>query len=168
MQQPRMCSIKFDASCPVYNITYLHTQGSNGKNHFVFVTNLSPCSGVRLHLWPEKGSSVSTLPTNKRVLEVTSKMVQIPSGPAPRQVLGYVHCLPNALWCYYELVWLKFFLKGGVFSIGWTRYSDWAGTSFCCILAASKGYAWLQISDHLSGISPGTCSQGFRYALDSV
>lgn len=60
--------------------------GSNGKNHFVFVTNLSPCSGVRLHLWPEKGTSVSMLPTNKRVLEVTSKMVQIPSGPAPRQV----------------------------------------------------------------------------------
>ncbi|XP_049382837.1 uncharacterized protein LOC125847215 isoform X1 [Solanum stenotomum] len=60
--------------------------GSNGKNHFVFVTNLSPCSGVRLHLWPEKGTSVSTLPINKRVLEVTSKMVQIPSGPAPRQV----------------------------------------------------------------------------------
>ncbi|XP_060196012.1 uncharacterized protein LOC132625198 isoform X2 [Lycium barbarum] len=60
--------------------------GSNGKNHFVFVTNLSPCSGVRLHLWPEKGTSVSNLPINKRVLEVTSKMVQIPSGPAPKQV----------------------------------------------------------------------------------
>ncbi|CAN4079157.1 unnamed protein product [Withania somnifera] len=60
--------------------------GSNGKNHFVFVTNLSPCSGVRLHLWPEKGTSVSTLSINKRVLEVTSKMVQIPSGPAPKQV----------------------------------------------------------------------------------
>lgn len=60
--------------------------GSNGKKHFVFVTNLSPCSGIRLHLWPTKGSSVSTLLINKRVLEVTSKMVQIPSGPAPRQV----------------------------------------------------------------------------------
>lgn len=92
-----MCGIKFNAISPVYNLSYLHTQGSNGKKHFVFVTNLSPCSGIRLHLWPTKGSSVSTLLINKRVLEVTSKMVQIPSGPAPRQVLSRVHCLPNVL-----------------------------------------------------------------------
>lgn len=59
--------------------------GSNGKSHFLFVTNLAPCSGVRLHLWPEKGNS-SYLPSTRRVLEVTSKMVQIPSGPAPRQI----------------------------------------------------------------------------------
>ncbi|XP_022976094.1 GPI inositol-deacylase A-like isoform X4 [Cucurbita maxima] len=63
----------------------LNNLGSNGKSHFVFVTNLLPCSGVRLHLWPEKGKSAS-LPLSKRVLEVTSKMVQIPSGPAPRQI----------------------------------------------------------------------------------
>lgn len=86
-----------NAIFPAYNLSYLHMQGSNGKNHFVFVTNLSPCSGVRLHLWPEKGTEVSTLPINKRVLEVTSKMVQIPSGPAPRQVLSRVHCLSNVL-----------------------------------------------------------------------
>ncbi|CAK9317462.1 unnamed protein product [Citrullus colocynthis] len=63
----------------------LEKLGSSGKNHFIFVTNLLPCSGVRLHLWPEKGKSAS-LPLSKRVLEVTSKMVQIPSGPAPRQI----------------------------------------------------------------------------------
>nr|ABN08575.1 Esterase/lipase/thioesterase; Lipase, active site [Medicago truncatula] len=59
--------------------------GSNGKSHFVLVTNLEPCSGIRLHLWPEKGSSASSLPLNDRVMEVTSKMMHIPSGPAPRQ-----------------------------------------------------------------------------------
>ncbi|GMP29542.1 hypothetical protein CsSME_00004600 [Camellia sinensis var. sinensis] len=60
--------------------------GSNGKGHFVLVTNLVPCSGIRLHLWPEKGKSASDLPVGKRVLEVTQKMVHIPSGPAPRQI----------------------------------------------------------------------------------
>ncbi|XP_061336621.1 GPI inositol-deacylase isoform X1 [Gastrolobium bilobum] len=60
--------------------------GSNGKSHFVFVTNLEPCSGIRLHLWPEKGKSASSLPLNDRVIEVTSKMMRIPSGPAPRQL----------------------------------------------------------------------------------
>ncbi|KAK7260642.1 hypothetical protein RIF29_26863 [Crotalaria pallida] len=59
--------------------------GSNGKSHFVFVTNLEPCSGIRLHLWPKKGKSASSLPPNVRVVEVTSKMMHIPSGPAPRQ-----------------------------------------------------------------------------------
>ncbi|GKV07874.1 hypothetical protein SLEP1_g19583 [Rubroshorea leprosula] len=60
--------------------------GSNGKGHFIFVTNLAPGSGVRLHLWPEKGMQNSDLPPSKKVLEVTSKMVQIPAGPAPRQI----------------------------------------------------------------------------------
>lgn len=59
--------------------------GSNGKNHFIFVTNLAPCSGVRLHLWPEKEKSNSDLPVCERVVEVTSKMVLIPAGPAPKQ-----------------------------------------------------------------------------------
>lgn len=68
-------------------MTYLSIQGSDGKDHFVFVTNLAPCSGVRLHLWPEKGTSTSEFSANSHVLEVTSKMVHIPSGPAPRQVL---------------------------------------------------------------------------------
>ncbi|XP_020554742.1 GPI inositol-deacylase A isoform X2 [Sesamum indicum] len=60
--------------------------GQGGKDHFVFVTNLSPCSGVRLHLWREKGTSASVFSTDKHVVEVTSKMVHIPSGPAPRQI----------------------------------------------------------------------------------
>lgn len=50
------------------------------------MTNLEPCSGIRLHLWPEKGKSATSLLPNNRVVEVTSKMMRIPSGPAPRQV----------------------------------------------------------------------------------
>ncbi|KAL3526141.1 hypothetical protein ACH5RR_014513 [Cinchona calisaya] len=60
--------------------------GSNGRNHFVFVTNLAPCSGVQLHLWPEKEASNSEFSLDKRIVEVTSKMVHIPSRPAPRQI----------------------------------------------------------------------------------
>ncbi|KAF6153828.1 hypothetical protein GIB67_001061 [Kingdonia uniflora] len=60
--------------------------GSGGKSHFMFVTNLAPCSGVRLHLWPEKSEQTSKVPPSKRVVEVTSKMVLIPAGPAPLQM----------------------------------------------------------------------------------
>jgi hypothetical protein len=62
--------------------------GSNGRGHFVFVTNLAPCSGVRIHLWPEKHHSPvqNEVPASKKIVEVTSKMVQIPAGPAPKQV----------------------------------------------------------------------------------
>ncbi|CAL9064314.1 GPI inositol-deacylase-like isoform X1 [Musa acuminata AAA Group] len=62
--------------------------GSNGRGHFIFVTNLAPCSGVRLHLWPEKSkkSLLGELPVSRRTIEVTSKMVHIPAGPAPRQI----------------------------------------------------------------------------------
>ncbi|TVU11055.1 hypothetical protein EJB05_44617 [Eragrostis curvula] len=62
--------------------------GSNGRGHFVFVTNLAPCSGVRIHLWPEKhhSSVQNEVPASKMIVEVTSKMVQIPAGPAPKQV----------------------------------------------------------------------------------
>ncbi|KAK9079209.1 hypothetical protein SSX86_000879 [Deinandra increscens subsp. villosa] len=60
--------------------------GSNGRTSFVLVTNLLPCYGVRLHLWPEKGTSMSSSPLSERVVEVTSKIVQVPSGPAPRQI----------------------------------------------------------------------------------
>ncbi|XP_065877480.1 GPI inositol-deacylase isoform X2 [Euphorbia lathyris] len=59
---------------------------SNGKTHFIFVTNLAPCFGVRLHLWPEKAKSASEEARSQRIVEVTSKLVQIPSRPAPRQV----------------------------------------------------------------------------------
>ncbi|XP_021769429.1 uncharacterized protein LOC110733661 [Chenopodium quinoa] len=60
--------------------------GSNGKSHFVLVTNLSPCYGIRVHLWPDKGNSSSDLPLGKRIVEVTSTTAKIPSGPAPRQI----------------------------------------------------------------------------------
>ncbi|KAK4782552.1 hypothetical protein SAY86_016654 [Trapa natans] len=59
--------------------------GSREKSHFILVTNLIPCSGVRLHLWPEKGKSTSQ-PMDKRVLEVTTKIVDIPSAPTPTQI----------------------------------------------------------------------------------
>ncbi|CAL5411323.1 unnamed protein product [Camellia sinensis] len=62
--------------------------GSNEKGHFVLATNLVPCSGIRLHLWPEKRKSTSDLPVGKKVLEVTQKMVHIPSGPTPRQTVS--------------------------------------------------------------------------------
>ncbi|KAK9126756.1 hypothetical protein Scep_015602 [Stephania cephalantha] len=60
--------------------------GANGKRQFMLVTNLVPCSGIRLHLWPEKGKIKSGLPLSKGILEVTSKMVQIPAGPTPMQI----------------------------------------------------------------------------------
>ncbi|GAB2284964.1 hypothetical protein Dimus_019419 [Dionaea muscipula] len=60
--------------------------GSHGKSYFVLVTNLAPCYGVRIHLWPEKANMSSDTPLSKRVVEVTSKMVQIPSGSAPKQI----------------------------------------------------------------------------------
>ncbi|XP_014758561.1 uncharacterized protein LOC100832898 isoform X4 [Brachypodium distachyon] len=62
--------------------------GLNGRGHFVFVTNLAPCSGVRIHLWPEKhrSSIQNEVPASKKIVEVTSKMVEIPAGPAPKQV----------------------------------------------------------------------------------
>lgn len=61
----------------------------------MFVTNLAPCSGVRLHLWHEKTKKVSAneLPVSRRVVEVTTKMVHIPAGPAPRQVPILLHLL---------------------------------------------------------------------------
>ncbi|XP_020258508.1 uncharacterized protein LOC109834902 [Asparagus officinalis] len=65
----------------------IKNQGSSGKAHFVLVTNLAPCSGLRLHLWPEKSKSpVKDEVPSKRILEVTSRMVQIPAGPAPKQI----------------------------------------------------------------------------------
>eukprot|EP00252_Welwitschia_mirabilis_P024612 TRINITY_DN7353_c0_g1_i1.p1 TRINITY_DN7353_c0_g1~~TRINITY_DN7353_c0_g1_i1.p1 ORF type:complete len:839 (-),score=150.73 TRINITY_DN7353_c0_g1_i1:172-2490(-) len=60
----------------------------NGNDHFVLVTNLLPCVGIRVHLWPAKSklSLNNNVPAMKRIVEVTSKMVHIPSGPAPRQI----------------------------------------------------------------------------------
>ncbi|GAB2223103.1 hypothetical protein Droror1_Dr00017240 [Drosera rotundifolia] len=60
--------------------------GSNGKSYFVLVTNLVPCSGVRIHLWSERVNTSSDDPLSRRVIEVTSKLIQVPSGAAPKQV----------------------------------------------------------------------------------
>ncbi|KAK9716519.1 hypothetical protein RND81_06G239000 [Saponaria officinalis] len=57
--------------------------GSNGTSHFLLATNLSPCYGIRIHLWPEKVNTSSDMPQSKRVVEVTTKMSQIPS---PKQI----------------------------------------------------------------------------------
>ncbi|KAI5083289.1 hypothetical protein GOP47_0003032 [Adiantum capillus-veneris] len=59
--------------------------GSDGRDHFVLVTNLVPCLGIRVHLWPERGANEGSS-VNQRVVEVTKKMVQLPAGPAPRQI----------------------------------------------------------------------------------
>ncbi|KAL5699949.1 hypothetical protein ACHQM5_025464 [Ranunculus cassubicifolius] len=64
----------------------IQKSGSDGKNHFVLVTNLGPCSGVRLHLWPDKRKGTSDGSPRERVVEVTSRMVEIPAGPAPMQL----------------------------------------------------------------------------------
>ncbi|PIA26435.1 hypothetical protein AQUCO_09300024v1 [Aquilegia coerulea] len=64
----------------------IQKSGSDGKNYFIFVTNLAPCSGVRIHLWPEKSKMTSDISPSNRVLEVTSKMVEIPAGPVPMQM----------------------------------------------------------------------------------
>ncbi|KAJ4815701.1 GPI inositol-deacylase [Rhynchospora pubera] len=62
--------------------------GSGGRDHFALVTNLPPCTGVRVHLWPERlnSSRLNELPGSKRIVEVTTKMVHIPAGAAPKQV----------------------------------------------------------------------------------
>jgi hypothetical protein len=52
----------------------------------VLVTNLAPCVGLRMHLWPEKGQQGENGLDNKS-MEVTMRMVQLPSGPTHPQVL---------------------------------------------------------------------------------
>ena len=77
------------------------------------MTNLAPCTGVRLHLWPEKRKSASELPGSKRIVEVTTRMVHIPSGPAPKQVQNAVSIsvYGNAL-IFYRAGFVFFFLYG--------------------------------------------------------
>lgn len=82
-----------------YLEVWLLTQGSDGKGHFIFVTNLIPCSGVRIHLWPERSKTLSEaeVSSHKRILEATTRMIQIPAGPAPRQVQTFLVFLLNLL-----------------------------------------------------------------------
>lgn len=62
--------------------------GSDGRDHFVLVTNLIPCTGIRIHLWPERETKATNqdFSVHQRLVEVTRRMVQIPAGPAPRQI----------------------------------------------------------------------------------
>lgn len=61
-------------------------QQLNSTIHFMLVTNLVPCSGIEIHLRPEKGHLDSEIEhADRRAFEVTTKTVQIPTGPAPRQ-----------------------------------------------------------------------------------
>jgi glycosylphosphatidylinositol deacylase len=51
----------------------------------VLVTNLAPCVGLRMHLWPEKGQQGENGLDNEGI-EVTMRMVQLPSGPTHPQI----------------------------------------------------------------------------------
>ncbi|CAA6661528.1 unnamed protein product [Spirodela intermedia] len=69
------------------NKLILNCLGIKRSSHFILVTNLAPCYGIRLHLWPEKNrTSEMVFPETKSIVEVTSRMVHIPAGPAPRQI----------------------------------------------------------------------------------
>lgn len=59
---------------------------------FVMATNLAPCVGVRVHLWPDGADS--ELLDFEEAVEVTMKMAEIPTGPTPLQVnlLSYRKC----------------------------------------------------------------------------
>jgi len=52
---------------------------------FILATNLAPCVGVRVHLWPDIAKSGGLLDFEEAV-EVTMKMAEIPTGPTPLQV----------------------------------------------------------------------------------
>ncbi|KAL2624469.1 hypothetical protein R1flu_008714 [Riccia fluitans] len=58
---------------------------ASGKIYFTMVTNLPPCTGVRVHLWPEKAKSAEEKAISQILLEVTMKMAQLPAGPYQTQ-----------------------------------------------------------------------------------
>ncbi|XP_024528955.1 GPI inositol-deacylase [Selaginella moellendorffii] len=58
----------------------IQKQAVHGRSNFVLVTNFAPCLGIRVHLWHGKSKKA-----NHNAVEVTAKMVQLPSAPAPRQ-----------------------------------------------------------------------------------
>lgn len=81
-------------------------QAQRGRDWFVFVTNLSPCVGVRVHLWPETGL-LGEKKDFDHATEVTMKIVQLPSGPTPPQVCVRLHKDPHAL-CWFCGIWNRF------------------------------------------------------------
>lgn len=52
---------------------------------FILATNLAPCVGVRVHLWPNSAKSGGLLDF-EMAAEVTTKMAEVPTGPTQRQV----------------------------------------------------------------------------------
>ncbi|KAG6557641.1 hypothetical protein Mapa_000922 [Marchantia paleacea] len=65
----------------------IQRMAAKGKSWFTLVTNLAPCTGVRVHLWPEKAKNAEgEKALNQRLLEVTMKMAQIPAGPSQAQI----------------------------------------------------------------------------------
>lgn len=51
---------------------------------FVLATNLAPCTGVRVHLWPASAKP-GGLSDFEEAVEVTTKMAEIPAGPIQHQ-----------------------------------------------------------------------------------
>lgn len=56
---------------------------------FILATNLAPCAGVRVHLWPDSAKS-GDLRDFEIAVEVTTKMAEIPTGPTQRQVFSLI------------------------------------------------------------------------------
>jgi glycosylphosphatidylinositol deacylase len=56
---------------------------------FIMATNLAPCVGVRVHLWPGNAVSGGLLDFEIAV-EVTTKMAEVPAGPTQRQVYSLI------------------------------------------------------------------------------
>uniref|UniRef100_A0A7I4AUK2 GPI inositol-deacylase n=1 Tax=Physcomitrium patens TaxID=3218 RepID=A0A7I4AUK2_PHYPA len=85
IKQPIMNVLSMDGKRRWMDIEELGRKGRDKHAWFVLVTNLSPCVGMRVHLWPEKSRS-GDMAASERVVEVTKKMVQLPSGPTPPQI----------------------------------------------------------------------------------
>lgn len=62
-------------------------QASVQRDSFVMVTNLAPCAGVRVHLWPDRDTLSNTeQAVSHRIKEMTLKFVQLPAATTPIQV----------------------------------------------------------------------------------
>ncbi|KAG0570658.1 hypothetical protein KC19_6G178400 [Ceratodon purpureus] len=84
VQSPIMNVLSMDGRRRWMDIEKLARRDKDNHASFVLVTNLSPCVGLRVHLWPEKSQS-GDVAASERIVEVTMKMVQIPAGPTPPQ-----------------------------------------------------------------------------------
>jgi len=55
-----------------------------------------------VHLWPEESRS-GEVPASERVVEVTMKMAQLPSGPTPPQVCVFFRLIFSYVFRVYDL-----------------------------------------------------------------